>query len=509
MEFPQQPLFIFEMAGNHQGSVAHGKRIIDALRECAAPYGGRFRFAVKFQYRDLPAFIHPAMRERTDIKHIKRFLETSLTPEQFAELRAHVRACGFSAGCTPFDEVSVARVRDEGFDFLKIASCSFGDWPLLEAAAAAGLPVIASAAGSDMDTVRNVVSFFRHRTIPLILMHCVGEYPTPDERLQMNQIDLFRREFPELTVGFSTHEAPDAVDPVKIAVAKGARVFEKHVGLPADGIVLNAYSANPAQVSAWLTAADAAFSMCGLENARYVPGDKELAELDALRRGAFAERDRPAAPGPLTPDDVYFAFPCRPGQLTARDFSKYAEMKPRGALVKDAPLMRGTVTVDASRRQLTARYVAAIVGLLRAGNVVVPTGSLCELSHHFGFEEFPGTGLALITCVNREYCKKLLVMLPGQRHPAHYHVKKEETFLVLHGELRVVCGDERRMLRKGDTMTMHRNAPHSFSSETGCVFEEISSTHYQDDSFYEQGEEFVQPRKSEVYLTRDVLRLIG
>jgi sialic acid synthase SpsE/mannose-6-phosphate isomerase-like protein (cupin superfamily) len=493
------------MAGNHQGSVAHGKRIIDALYDCAAPYGGRFRFAVKFQYRDLDGFIHPAMRGRTDIKHIKRFLETRLVPEQFTELLAHVRACGFTAVCTPFDEVSVTRVREQGFDFLKIASCSFGDWPLMEAAATAGLPVIASAAGSDMETVRNVVSFFRHRQIPLILMHCVGEYPTPGERLQMNQIDLFRREFPELTVGFSTHEAPDAVDPVKIAVAKGARVFEKHVGLPADGIVLNAYSANPPQVSAWLAAADAAFSMCGLENTRYVPGEKELADLDALRRGLFVQAESLPAGHALRPEDIYSAFPCLSGQFVAQDFSKYARFTLRMPLGKDAPLMRDQVNVDYTPRRLTARYVAQIIALLKAGNAVVPIGSMCDLSHHYGLEKFPETGLALIDCINREYCKKLLVLLPGQSHPVHRHVKKEETFFIVHGDLTVTLDDISRTLHRGESMTVERRMPHAFSSENGCVFEEISSTHCSDDSYYNEAETFVSPRKTRVFLTKDVL----
>jgi sialic acid synthase SpsE/mannose-6-phosphate isomerase-like protein (cupin superfamily) len=503
----EKPLFIFEMANNHQGSVAHGKRIIAAVKDATAPFADRFLFAVKFQYRDLDTFIHRAARGRADIKNVKRFEETILSRQEFQELLACVRDSGFLAICTPFDEVSAARVKEDGYDYSKIASCSFADWPLMEAIAAAGLPVIASTAGSDLETVHNVVSFFRHRKISLVLMHCIGEYPTPDERLQMNQIDLYRREFPELTIGFSTHEVPDNLEPVKIAVAKGARVFEKHVGLSTVNIALNRYSASPEQTRAWLAAADATFRMCGVENGRYSPSEEEAADLAALRRGAFSGKDRPAAKGALSLDEVYLAFPSRPGQLVAQDFSKYTRIEPRRDLAKNAPLMRDVVVLDTGRRALTVRYVVAIVGLLKEGNVVVPAGSLCELSHHYGFERFEKTGLALITCVNREYCKKLLVVLPGQNHPTHYHIKKEETFLVLHGELAVVCGAEKRTLTRGESMTMPRNEPHSFSSEKGCVFEEISSTHYPDDSYYEQDKEFVLPRKTDVYLTRDILRL--
>ena len=502
----QKPLFIFEMANNHQGSVAHGKRIIAAMKEVAAPFMGRFRFAVKFQYRDLDTFIHPAMRDRMDIKNVKRFQDTRLSREEFSELLAHVREKGLFAVCTPFDEISAARVAEEGYDCIKIASCSFGDWPLMEAVAKTELPVIASAAGSDMETVRKVVQFFTNRSLSLTLMHCVGEYPTPDENLEMNQIDFYRREFPNLTVGFSTHEDPDNMEPVKIAVAKGARVFEKHVGLPTPEIALNGYSANPEQVRAWLAAADAAFRICGIENARYMPSTKEAADLAALRRGAFVKADKVVKGSVLSPKDIYFAFPCQPGQILAQDFSKYSRITPRVDLAKDAPILHANVSIDTQRQRMVAGYVVKIIELLKISNAVVPIGSSCDLSHHFGLENYEKTGLALIDCVNREYCKKLLVVLPGQSHPVHYHDRKEETFIVLHGDLKVCCGDAERIIRRGDTMVVERNTPHSFSSETGCVFEEISSTHFVDDSYYAQKDAFVYPRKTTVYLTKDVLQ---
>lgn len=501
----QQPLFIFEMANNHQGSVAHGKKIIEAMREVSAPYAPQFRFAVKFQYRDIDTFIHPDVRGRADIKNVKRFEDTRLSREDFAELIACVKSNGMLAICTPFDEISAARIKEEKFDYIKIASCSFGDWPLMEAVAATKLPVIASAAGSGMETVRNVISFFSHRGIPLALMHCVGEYPTPDERLQLNQLDYYRQEFPDLTLGFSTHEAPDNMEPVKVAVAKGARIFEKHVGVPTDTITLNGYSANPRQVGAWLEAAKTAFDICGVAGKRYQPSEKEAADLAALRRGVFVRPDVMPAATELTLDNVFFAFPCQPGQLIAQDFSKYTTFTLNKALKKNAAIMKTDVAANEELHSMVVRYVAAIVAILKASNAVVPVGSTCDISHHYGLRNFEKTGLALIDCVNREYCKKLLVLLPGQDHPTHYHVKKEETFIVLHGDLVVTCGDEQKVLRRGETMTVERNVPHRFSSTEGCVFEEISSTHCSDDSFYERKDDFVHPRKTTVYLTKDVL----
>ena len=115
------------------------------------------------------------------------------------------------------------------------------------------------------------------------------------------------------------------MEPIKVAVAKGAQIFEKHVGVPTETITLNGYSANPEQVSAWLEAAKHTFELCGVTQGRYAPAEKEIADLQALRRGVFAKKA--LAPGQaLSRDDYYLAFPCQPGQLLANSLSKYAAL---------------------------------------------------------------------------------------------------------------------------------------------------------------------------------------
>ena len=56
-DITRRPLFIFEMANNHVGSVEHGGRIVRELREAWREFP--FNFAVKLQYRDIDTFIHP------------------------------------------------------------------------------------------------------------------------------------------------------------------------------------------------------------------------------------------------------------------------------------------------------------------------------------------------------------------------------------------------------------------------------------------------------------------
>lgn len=475
-----RPLFILEMANNHMGDVAHGVSLIRAFAEVchAFPY----RFAFKLQYRDLDTFIHPAMRGRDDVKYIKRFNETRLSRQQFDTLVAEIRACGFLCLSTPFDEASVTVIEAQGLDAIKIASCSMSDWPLLERVAQTECPLIVSTAGSTLEELDRLVSFLTHREKDFAILHCVGEYPTPDANMHLSQVDLLKRRYPGVRVGFSTHENPDNTDMVKIALAKGARVFEKHVGLPTEQHPLNAYSASPEQVKHWLEAAQYTLMLCGEGEQRLPANEAERASLRSLRRGVFARQDIRAGET-LHAQDVYFAFPPEEGQFTANDWSKYASFTATTDIAANAP-----VTPQNSSRRDVRDKVWAIVQRVRAhlrdSHVVVPGRVDLEISHHYGLERFEEVGLTMLTVVNRGYCKKLLLLFPGQQHPEQYHQRKEETFHVLQGELLIRLDGEERLCRPGDVVTVEPGIRHAFSSAQGAIIEELSSTHYPNDSFY-------------------------
>ena len=90
----------------------------------------------------------------------------------------------------------------------------------------------------------------------------------------------------------------------------------------------------------------------------------------------------------------------------------------------------------------------------------------------------------MVTVVNRDYCKKVIGVFPGQFHPEHVHKKKEETFICMSGTLILDLDGAKHTLKAGDIMTVEVGVRHSFSSPDGAVFEEISSTHFVDDSYY-------------------------
>lgn len=473
-------LFIFEIANNHQGSVAHGKRIIDAMADIAARHG--IRAGVKFQYRDLDTFIHPEFRDRQDVAHIPRFLSTRLSDAQFEELIEHARSRSLLTIVTPFDEVSVAKCLDHGVEILKIASCSASDWPLLEAVAGANKPVIASTGGVTLPEIDNVVSFFSHREVEFALMHCVSIYPTPNTRLHMNFLGKMKSRYPGVAVGYSGHEAPDNTEVVIAAVAKGADMLERHVGVPApeQGIQLNQYSMNPEQADAWVAAALRARAICGPSAEKEVSEDERQSIRD-LARGVYAAA--PVGAGEVIDRErVYFAMPRQEGQLSSGEFGRYRATYQASRAYDAHQPIREQATPD------PISYVREIIhdakGMLFEAKIEPGPGRQVELSHHYGMERFREVGAIFIHVVNREYCKKLGIMLPGQSHPTHHHTRKEETFQLLWGDLTVERDGEKVELAPGDTLLIERGTPHSFSSRGGGIFEEVSTTDERGDSRY-------------------------
>jgi sialic acid synthase SpsE/mannose-6-phosphate isomerase-like protein (cupin superfamily) len=490
MGFNFNDLFVFDLANNHQGDVAHARDIIEAVGGVVQKRGVRGVF--KFQFRQLESFVHPAHQSGSDQKHIGRFLSTRLEREEFEELLAAVRARGMVAMCTPFDEESVGVIREMGFDLIKVASCSARDWPLLEAVAEAGLPVICSTGGLSLGEIDNVVSFLEHRAVDFALMHCVAIYPTPSEKCHLNQIDVMRNRFPGRVIGWSTHENPDALAPVAVATAKGARMFERHVGIVTDAITLNTYSSTPEQLDHWIAAQQEALQLCGSRERQ--PDADEIASLDSLRRGVYA-REPVEAGQVLQREQIYFAMPFTEGQLSSGQWCEGITAQVN--VLPDGPLILETLAMPApSEVQVIKDAVHEVKALLNEARIPLSAEFEVEYSHHYGIPKFREHGAVIINCINRGYCKKIVAQLPGQKHPAHYHKLKEETFQVLHGILHLTRDGQERTFHPGDTCLVMPGVWHSFWTETGCVFEEVSTTHHNHDSIYRDAAINGLPRES-------------
>jgi len=312
-------LFVLELANNHWGSLQRGLRIIEEFSSVVRANGARA--AVKLQFRDVDSFVHKDHRHRQDVRYIKKTVATKLSWDDLSALVDAVRDSGMVTMVTAFDEVSVDKAVEFGVEFLKIASSDIRDQHLLRKVASAGKPVLASTGGASLEDMDDLVEFFSDQNIPFALNHCVSIYPSVDSELELNQIDFLRERYPNVALGFSTHEMTEWQSSVMIAYAKGARTFERHVDIDFEGVPVAPYCIRPAQADIWFKAFHKAKEMCGASgDKKRLPPEKEVRYLDELVRGVYARRDLHRGQV-LTEDDVYLAVPLMHGQLSCRELN--------------------------------------------------------------------------------------------------------------------------------------------------------------------------------------------
>ena len=316
-----EDLFILEMANNHYGKLDRGLKIVREFSRLVR--FNNVRAAIKFQLRDVDTFIHRDFRNRTDIRYIKKTLDTQMPREAFIELAEAIKKAGCIPMATPFDEKSVDFCTELKVPIIKLASSDVNDWVLIEKIAKTRKPVVCSTGGTSLKDLDDLVTFFENRNIPLAINHCVSLYPCEDNDLELNQVDFLRKRYPNHVIGLSTHEYHDWDASMSIAYAKGARTFERHIDIEDDGVKVSPYCSVPSQIDSWFKAYNRAKAMCGGgSDTRRNITDGEAKYLNALVRGVYAKRDLPAGhvlQHENVDTDLYLAIPLQKGQISCRE----------------------------------------------------------------------------------------------------------------------------------------------------------------------------------------------
>ncbi len=316
-----EDLFVLEMANNHWGKLSRGLKIIEEFSQIAR--FNNVKAAIKLQLRDVDTFIHQDFVGSTDNRYIKKTVDTKLSREHLKQFVEAITKSGCIPMATPFDEASVDFCAELNLPIIKIASSDINDWPLIERIAKTKIPVIVSTGGSSLKNIDDLVKFFKNRNIPLAINHCISLYPSEDSELEINQIDFLKSRYPENVIGYSSHEFNSWDLSVAIAYAKGARTFERHVDIEADGIAVSSYCTLPHQADTWFKAFNKAKEMCGSAGTqKRIPPKKEIEYLNALVRGVYAKKDLPKGhiiKNENFENDFYMAIPLQKGQMSCRE----------------------------------------------------------------------------------------------------------------------------------------------------------------------------------------------
>jgi len=474
-------LIIFEIANNHNGSIERAFKIVDALVPIKEKYED-IDFAVKLQLRNIETFIHPNYKLRFDLPYIERFVQTKLSDEDFFNLCFYIKEKGFLLGVTPFDEDSVEFIKRCNLDFIKVASCCSNEWGLLDKISDCDKPIIVSTGGLNWDEIDNVYNFLRHKGNKFSLLHCIGIYPALMEQMNLKCIDKMKKRYPESRIGFSDHSSKGNFEPMKIAVSKGAEIIERHIDLDNNG---NVYSICPEETEVYMEFLSNTLRYLGNNEKEISSIEKE--NLKHLKRGVWAKKNI-TTNEKLNLGNIFFAFPSFPEQLLSEEFNSYRKNLELWENAKQNEPIR-IKSEEEDKTNLTRRYVHRAKSMLNEAGIFLNDKCKVELCHHYGFDKFLDFGAVVINVINRQYCKKFLIMFPNQHYLNHVHHSKEETFRILWGKMTLKLEEDIFELGSGDDILVDRYRAHGFwTGKEGVIFEEISTTHIVGDSYYKDTE---------------------
>ena len=222
-----RPYLIAEAGVNHEGEMDLAKRLIDEAQEGGAN-------AIKFQtYR----------AGTIASKHSPSYWDTTKEPtrsqyelfqkydkfwkNEFEALKQYCNDAGIEFMSTPFDLES-AKFLNELMDVYKISSSDITNKPFIRSICGFGKPIILSTGASNLWEIEEAVSWIDDYRLPLVLMHCILNYPTENQHANLGMILDLKRKFPDKVIGYSDHTLPGKMKTIEIAALLGACVLEKH-----------------------------------------------------------------------------------------------------------------------------------------------------------------------------------------------------------------------------------------------------------------------------------------
>ena len=224
------PVFIIAEAGvNHNGSFKLAKKLIDVAAQAGAD-------AVKFQTFNPDTLVtKTATQASYQTKNIGKtsqyaMLKSLMLPREWhRDLKKYAEKKRLVFLSTPFSLDDAVFLKKLGVHAIKIGSSDTDNLPYLTKIAKWNIPMVMSTGMSDLEEVReSVKAILRAGNNKLIILHCISNYPTKHEEVNLKAIATLQKEFGLIT-GLSEHTT--GIEVPIAAVALGAKVIEKHFTL--------------------------------------------------------------------------------------------------------------------------------------------------------------------------------------------------------------------------------------------------------------------------------------
>lgn len=225
-----EPCYVIaEIGHNHQGKLDVAKEMFKVAKECGAN-------AVKLQKRHNKELFTKEYYEKAydnENSYGKTYGEHRETLEfnwdQYKELYAYAKEIGVTFFSTAFDFKSADFLEELGAPAYKMASADLKNTPLLKYVAKFQKPMIISTGGGTMEDVERAYNAIMPINPRLAILQCTAGYPAKFEELNLNVLTTFRKRFPDVVVGLSSHD--NGISMPLVAYMLGGRVVEKHFTL--------------------------------------------------------------------------------------------------------------------------------------------------------------------------------------------------------------------------------------------------------------------------------------
>lgn len=234
---------IGEIGQNHNGSVDLCKLLVDVAARPVKDnlFGNDLKQmnAVKLTKRDLTQelsstqmkslYNSPHSFGKTYGEH-RSFLE--LNDEEHFEVYKYTKEKGLDFVETLCAIGCLSMLKLFTPDKLKVASRDLTNLPLLSALAETKIPIIIStgmAGAKELNLALNTISKYHN---DISILHCVSEYPTKYENVNLKTITYLKKRYPQYSIGYSDHTI--GISTPIAAVAMGAEIIEKHITLDRD-----------------------------------------------------------------------------------------------------------------------------------------------------------------------------------------------------------------------------------------------------------------------------------
>ena len=213
---------IAEACDNHMGSLETAKEMCRQAKLAGCD-------CIKFQHHlpDEEMLPDVPMTSNFDIPLYEFLKRYALTLDQHKDLMDYCKEIGIQYLCTPFSLKAAQELNELGVDAFKIGSGEMDDIPTLKAIAKFGKPMIISTGMATFAEIKRTYDALKSEKVELAFMNCLSEYPPRYEDVNLGVIEQMQSAFPDVVIGHSDH-TPDLYTSFA-AVAKGAKIIEKHV----------------------------------------------------------------------------------------------------------------------------------------------------------------------------------------------------------------------------------------------------------------------------------------